>query len=1781
MEILYFGNEFPKEDLQDVFRLLHNHNRSVRHPLLDQLISNTTQAIKHEIKQLPSKLSDLIPPFATLFDWAENAELREGMLCGAVEGVLLVLLQLSLYISHVENHAIAQQDLRSTRLTALGVGLLSAAAVTHSPNVADLPLHAAEAVRIAFRMGVHVRAVSHQLEARDLSERPATWAYVVHNIGAGEAEAELEVMAATSSPTSKIFISAVSPTSVTISGPPSRLQALFRKSKIFRDATSIALPVYGGLCHAPHIFGLRDVRAILDKESSLSDFQMPTLGTSTLPLHSTSSGAAYPMSQDMRLFEHVVTELLTKQITWDNVVADVIETASTSKPTDILLGCFGNSIPFRDLLRVLHETLLDTDIKVVNYMTSLTDSPLNDTTPRGTAQAKLAIVGMSCRLPGGATDTEKFWEIMANGLDVSRRIPADRFDIETHFDADGKQMNKTMTEHGCFIDEPGLFDASFFNMSPREAMAVDPQMRLSLVTAYEALEQAGFVPNRTLSTKAERIGTYYGQAADDFLVVAVPLDQAESTTSSSFPAHRTRSDTACSSGLAAIELACQALWNGDVDTAVAGGVNLLTNPDGFTGLGRGHFLTKTHNACKTWDATADGYCRADGVGSVVIKKLEDAQADNDNILGVILGCGTNHSAEAVSITHPHAGHQSYLSRQVLRQAGVNPLDVSYIELHGTGTQAGDYEEMQGILDVYAPDSSPRRRSDQKLHIGSVKANIGHGESVAGTSALIKVLSMLQHNAIPPHVGIKTEINPRFAKDLNNSKRNIHIPFSEVEWPQTPGKKRIAGINNFGAAGGNTTMILEEAPSRPEREADPRSSHVVSVSAKSRKALAGNIERLIAYLDLNSDTVSIADLAYTTTARKHQHQFRIAMSVSDIPQARKQLNAAMNKVDTLPAVAKSSSPPVAFAFTGQGASYQSMDLELYRDVPSFREHIQHLDAMAQAQGFPSFIPAIDGSHHKDHTHAPVVTQLALVCVEIALAEYWASLGVTPDIVIGHSLGEYAAACCAGIISANDAIFMVGRRALMLTEQCQTGSHCMMAVRASLAAIGEASGSRAYTVACVNGPSDVVLSGKADEVDDLAVILEAAGLRCIKLNVAFAFHSEQTDPILDGFEAACAGVVFNEPKLPIISPLLGKVVFDSRTINANYVRRATRETVDFVSALENAYSVSSIAEDTVWIEIGPHPVCANFVKSTLPSTQFTLPSLRRGEDNWKTLSQSIAALHLTGLHISFNDFHAPFASQVRLLDLPSYAWDEKRYWLQYNGDWCLTKGNTYYDDKDSKIEARSPPPVYESLSSLVQNIIEVDVDGIAGTVVMQSDLMQKDFYASAQGHRMNDCGVVTSSIHADIAYTLGNFLYRKFYPKADHVDMDMGNLVVTSGLIAHKGPTSVPQIIQVTVHTDNIETKSLDLTWQSVALDGSILEPFATANITFGDATIWKKTWSPTSHLIQHRIEMLDTMASQGQANRLTRNMAYTLFANNLVDYAEKYRGMQSVVIHDLEAYAEVQLSTKEDGAKFMVPPYFIDSVAHLAGYIMNCSDSMDTQKYYCVTSGWDSMKFAEPLMAGGRYRSYVKMIPTKDDPSVFLGDVYILSAEHNNIIGFVGGIHFRRFPRILLGRFFTAPEVPKAALGQAKIHAPSKTAKISSTPAVVPEPQKASVHGTTTTKPAVVTPKPAVYVSADPIRSEDDHSLSSTVSSSEGIMTPPSGAITVADRALMLIAQETALDVSDLEDSAEFANLGIDSLMSLVLTEKLRGELDVKVNGSLFLDYPTIGDLRSWLVEYYN
>lgn len=810
---------------------------------------------------------------------------------------------------------------------------------------------------------------------------------------------------------------------------------------------------------------------------------------------------------------------------------------------------------------------------------------------------------------------------------------------------------------------------------------------------------------------------------------------------------------------------------------VAGGLNVLTNSDAFAGLSNGHFLSKTPNACKTWDSEADGYCRADGVGSIVMKRLEDAEADNDNILGVVLAAATNHSADAVSITHPHAGAQSFLYREVLGRAGVDPLDVSFVEMHGTGTQAGDSVEMESITDVFAPAAPRRRTAKQPLHIGAVKSNVGHGEAAAGVTALLKTLLMLQRGAIPPHAGIKNAINPGFPKDLD--RRNLNIPYEKQPWPRTPGKKRIAVVNNFSAAGGNTTLAIEEAPVREDRtrtQPDPRPSHVVAVGAKSKISLRGNLERLLAYLDdahSDDDEVSLADLSYSTTARRYHHNYRVAVAADSLQSVRKQLQTYLDGVEShRPIPPNTHGPPlVAFAFSGQGASHKSMDLDLIRDHPAFRAQIQHLDSLARGQGFPSFVPALDGSYSKNHAHSPVVTQLALVCSQIALAQYWASLGIKPGVVIGHSLGEYAALHAAGALSASDTIFLVGQRARLLEQKCRAGSHRMMAVSASVADIEESVAKQerqqqqqqqppTYQIACINGPKETVLADTQERIEALAETLRGDGFRCYTLDVPFAFHSEQTDPVLDDYEEiASSGVLFQQPNIPVISPLLSKVVFDSKTVNPSYLRRATREPVNFLAALNAAQKLNTVDDKTIWIEIGPHPVAVNFVRSVNVNVNVTAASLRRDEPAWTTLARSLCSLHCAGVQIDWNEFHRPFEASLRLLDLPTYSWNNKTHWIQYNGDWALTKGNTFYDAEkggiNSAAQATAPPlPPKSSLStSTVQRIIQEEFNGSAGKVVMQSDLMQPDFLAAANGHHMNGCGVVTS-----VSYSL--FIFNSF-------------------------------------------------------------------------------------------------------------------------------------------------------------------------------------------------------------------------------------------------------------------------------------------------------------------------------------------------------------------------------------------------------------------------------------
>ena len=967
-----------------------------------------------------------------------------------------------------------------------------------------------------------------------------------------------------------------------------------------------------------------------------------------------------------------MADILLRPLSFDHVLATTVSEVKVLNRELCQISSVGPSNASTSLLSAL---IAGTDATIsFGEQLGLTKS-VNDASGIST---KIAVVGMSGRFPN-ADNLESLWSILEQGLDVHRKVPPDRFDIDAHYDPTGKRKNTSHTPHGCFVDQPGLFDPRFFNMSPCEAYQTDPMGRLALVTAYEALEMSGFMPNRTPSSMLDRVGTFYGQTSDDWRQVnaaqsidtyyipgtirAFASDRINYHFKFKGPSYNV--NTACSSSFAAIQLTCTSLQSKECDTAVAGDLNIMTTPDLFAGLSRAQFLSKT-GSCKIFDDTADGFCRGDEVATVVLKRLEDAEADNDPISGVILGTATNHFSEAVSITQPHASTQEVLYRKILRDSGVDASEISYVEMHGTGTQAGDGAEMKSISNVFAPRFKGRSLS-QTLHLGALKANIGHGEASAGVASLIKVLLMLQRNAISSHVGIKGTMNTVFLSDLHD--RGIRIPLKKAPWISSSGGKRPAYVNNFSAAGGNTGLLLEDAP-RPARTKtdDPRTTFVVSVSARSRVSLKKNVQNLISYLEMKPKT-SLPSLSYTTTSRKIQQPYRISFAVSSISETVKALMST--QAETIESVS-AKSPKTAFVLTWQGAHYPSLGKQLFEGSRQLRSDLIDFDRIGRSQGFPSFLSLLDGTVTDADSFSPFVLQLGQTCIQMGLARLWTSWGISPSAVLGHSLGEYAALNAAGVLSVSDTIFLVGRRAELLEKFCTAGTHSLLAIASSIGSIHDVLAGD-LEIACINGPQEIVLGGPSELMITYSKTLKTAGIKSFLLPCAYAFHTAQVVPILEPLRELADAITFREAVVPVISPMLQKVVHGGEIFDRGYLARHARQTVGFMGGISAAREQGLIDQNTIWVEIGPTPVCSAFIKSSLGAETLTVPTFRKKEDPWKTLSSGLSLLHRNCLHIDWDEVHHEYESSHTVLTLPSYAFENKNYWLEYTNNWCLNKGS----------------------------------------------------------------------------------------------------------------------------------------------------------------------------------------------------------------------------------------------------------------------------------------------------------------------------------------------------------------------------------------------------------------------------------------------------------------------------------------------------------------------------
>lgn len=1132
--------------------------------------------------------------------------------------------------------------------------------------------------------------------------------------------------------TAQPYISASLANALTISGPPAVLREFcsFERSK---GVPATAIQIYAPF-HRASLYSNADIDHILNAVDAGILQQV----TATLPVISSTSGRLIEANDLHSHLREALFQILIEPIGWNEFCAGLACFILSTKNLHIEIRPIGTtagsslSTSLKQMLTAGHE------------VTCTVPGPLhgNGFFPGGALsadinRAKIAIIGVSGRYPG-AENNEQFWEVIRQGRDTHKEVPPTRWDARTHCDPTGKVKNTSITPYGCWLENPGLFDARFFNMSPRETPQVDPAQRMGLMAAYEAMEQAGIVPDATPSTRKERVGVVFGATSNDWMETNSAQDidtyyipggnrafiPGRINYFFKFSGQSYSVDTACSSSLAAIHIACNALWRGDVDMVIAGGTNVLTNPDPTAGLDRGHFLSRTGN-CKTFDDQADGYCRAEGIATILLKRLEDAVIDHDPIRGLILGAYTNHSAEAESITRPHVGAQRNIFHKILSSAGVDPYTVSYVEMHGTGTQAGDAGEMASVLDIFAPpDARKRRRDDQPLYLGSAKSNIGHGEAASGVTSVSKVLLMMQNNIIPPHCGIKNRINRKFPTDLKA--RNVHIATKEVPWHRTQNEPRRVFVNNFSAAGGNSAILMEDAPlEKPLEGIDPRTSHIIATSAKCAASLAGNLKSILGYIRSNSN-ISLAQLSYTTTARRIHHHHRVMVSGSNLVEIETKLEQALNRGDG--STRPKAIPRMMFSYTGQGSTFVGMASHLYQHLVGFRTNIERFDKLGQALGFPIVEPIFQDAPGTDLSEfSPTAVQLAHIYMQMALTQLWASWGIVPDVVVGHSLGEYAALNAAEVLSDADTIFLVGKRAQLLEQHCALGTHSMLVVQASNSKLPVLLAGHQYEVSCFNGPEETVLGGTSEQICVFKEVLQQRAVKTTLIRVPYAYHSSQVEAVLDEFEHASKAVTFHKPRISVLSSSLARSIDDEGTFDSQYLRRHCREPVNYLGAMIFAEEHQVVPERSCAIEIGPHPVLTGLTKAIRGSQVTALPTLQRRQEDWKVLAQTLSTLYCAGKDIHWSEYHRDFPSSHKVLQLPAYSWDLKDYWIQYVHDWSLRKG-------DPPLMAPSVTPLS---STTIHRVLEDSID----KVTVECDISRDDLYPLVQGHEVDGVPLCT--------------------------------------------------------------------------------------------------------------------------------------------------------------------------------------------------------------------------------------------------------------------------------------------------------------------------------------------------------------------------------------------------------------------------------------------------------
>ena len=1614
-----------------------------------------------------------------------------------------------------------------------GFGLIAAAVAAVATSIESIIALGIENVAVAFRLAAELQRLGRDIEVSD-----GNWACHVSDCTLSELNCQINEVNKLLRPLRRAYIGINMPTETVILGPPSTLDILAQRMNLSKDVIKPPVPyrcpMYGS--HFPQI----DVFHIVGKSATL---EQNTVQTPIYSAHAPTSS-----TKDITLDEllrRIVAEIAHKPMRIEEVIDTVAKDLSESDETGAVLTVISST----------WDTSLVYDVFEQHNQRIHVSDNVSYPKPLGSDMSSvpsgaIAIVGMSGRFPESDT-LDELWQLLEKGSTTHQEIPPSRFCVNDFYDPSRNTHNALLACHGCFIKDPGDFDHRLFNISPREALQMDPVQRMLLMITYEALEMSGYAPKvsaNSYSPAPPRIATYFGQTTDDWK--SINEQQGIDThflpgVNRGFAPGRLchyfqwaggfySIDTGCSSSATAMCLARDALVTNECDAAVVGGGTLLNAPEWFAGLSQGGFLSPS-GACKTYSDKADGYCRGEGVAVVILKRLTDAIRTRDNILAVLAGAARNSNAGASSITYPSEQAQGSLYRRVLRQAGIQPSDVGVVEMHGTGTQAGDRIEMQAVKSVFASSTEPKRA--QSLIVGAIKANIGHSEAAAGVVSMIKAILVLHHNKIPPQPCQPIALNPHLAPFIG---ADIQLANGQA-WPYCEANPRYIFVNNFDAAGGNVSLVLRDPPFFPlpplSPESDERAHHVVVTSGCTVKSYNANKNQLREFLIKNPST-QLASLAYTTTARRIHQAFREAYVVTSIEGLLHRLGES-----TPPSASnhstKAPSSSLVFAFTGQGGQHVGMGGVLYRTSPTFRKLLDSYQCILDAQGYNcNFVDVINGTEGDNSTNATAIgrdLQVATVALEIALAHYWQSLGLRPTLLIGHSIGEYAALCIAGVLSVSDALALTYERASLIFAQCIPSESGMLAVTLPAETVRwrlrDSVSLAPCEVSCINSPSSTVVGGPNSAIDALQSSLESSGdVTTARLRVQHAFHTRQMDSVLDDLEASASRSPFYSPTIPIASTLLGRIVRSGEkgVFNAQYLRRHTREPVNYYGAVQACEAEEMIHDRSFIIEVGPHPTCIGLIIASLQkSNPNGFPSLRYGRGGWECISQTLAAAHCARLSVAWDEYHKDHLHNLRLVSgLPSYAFDKQNFWRPYQSQAAPYKKST------GTLHASFSGST--SLHSIEQ--IRHEKEQVIAT--FKANLSDQNLNTAIRGHVVDGVAICPASIFIDMAYAAAVILNNETH-KASSTSLRTQELV---GLSMRK-----PLTLRETNNPSHVLIKGiLDQSTSIISVHfSSQLEDTSSTPVEHGACrihlnqpnTACVQAWLRMQPLVKIRAHNLKASSAPKEIHAMGRGLFYKIFSE-IVDYSAPYQIVEEATIAAdfSDALVSLQTNPLKDLGTFATSPFLIDAIVHVAGFLLN-ADVRKPKNCIHIANHIESLRMLSDLPSHLQCRAYATIRDKDDTSGISLCDVYVTD-DQEKLLVVCTGITFKKLER----DFF---------------------ALLTSSARVFP---------------------PKSRYKGNPRRDwqqANDFSSASATPTSETTSASVSSFSAAPDLSAELfdaISGRSGISLSELKSSTDmtFADMGVDSQMSISILADFRRATAVELPAAFFSNFPTPYDIKKAL-----